>query len=153
MARFNPPAPFSFKPNEWPEWLDEFARFRIATTLHKEEGDVQRDSLLCVIHERCVFQSRQQLANESVEDFARELQTLAVHCERTDQRNGKGSLWYGSEGPGYETKTTVNHRPEPRKAMTIAKQLEQDQHVAEASVSPSPRTAGRHTASKYRYST
>ena len=38
-------------------------------------------------------------------------------------------------------------------------QVEQDQHVAEARVSPSPRTAGRytkpkdrHTASKYRYS-
>ena len=46
MARFNPPAPFSFKPNKWLEWLDEFARFRIATKLHKEEGDVQRDSLL-----------------------------------------------------------------------------------------------------------
>ena len=45
MARCNP-APFSFKPNEWLEWLDEFARFRLATTLHKEEGDVQRDSLL-----------------------------------------------------------------------------------------------------------
>ena len=57
------------------------------------------------------------------------------------------------------------------KAMTIARlheqvklqmreqQLEHDQHVAEARVSPSPRTAGRytkpkdgHTASKYRYS-
>ena len=56
------------------------------------------------------------------------------------------------------------------KAMTIARQheqvklqmreqqLEQDQHVAEARVSPSPRTAGRYTkpkdrhiASKYRY--
>ena len=46
MARFNPPAPFSFKPNKWLEWLDEFARFRIATKLHKEEDDVQRDSLL-----------------------------------------------------------------------------------------------------------
>ena len=33
-----------------------------------------------VIHGRCVFQSRQQLANESVEEFVRELQTLTVHC-------------------------------------------------------------------------
>ena len=46
MARFNPPASFSFKTNGWPEWLDEFARFRIATKLQKEEGDVQRGSLL-----------------------------------------------------------------------------------------------------------
>ena len=128
MARFNQPVPFSFKPNEWLEWLDEFARFRIATKRHKEEGDVQRDSLLYamggqqanrifrtltfvatevdtkyepllselteyfipqrnVIHERCVFQSRQQLANEIVETFARELQTLAVHCEYKEQTN------------------------------------------------------------------
>ena len=47
MARFNPPEPFSSKPNEWLEWLDEFiAIFQIAKKLHKEEGDVQRDSLL-----------------------------------------------------------------------------------------------------------
>ena len=38
-----------------------------------------------VIHEQCVFQSQQQLANESVEEFARELQTLAVHCEYKEQ--------------------------------------------------------------------
>ena len=46
MARFNPPVSFSFKPNEWLKWMDEFATFQIATKLHKEEGDVQRDSLL-----------------------------------------------------------------------------------------------------------
>ena len=144
MARFNPPALFSFKPNELLEWRYEFARFRIATKLHKEEGDVRRDSLVYamggrqankifrtltfvapevyikyetlesklteyfipqrnVIHERCVFQSRQQLANESVEEFARELQTLAVHCEYKEQTNGQGPLCYGSEGPGCET--------------------------------------------------
>ena len=40
-----------------------------------------------VIHERCAFQSRQQLANESVEEFARKLQTLAVHCEYKEQTN------------------------------------------------------------------
>ena len=40
-----------------------------------------------VIHERYVFQSRQQLGNESVEEFARELQTLAVHCEYKEQTN------------------------------------------------------------------
>ena len=46
MARFNHPVPFSLKPNEWPEWLDEFVRFRITTKIRKGEGDVQRDSLL-----------------------------------------------------------------------------------------------------------
>ena len=52
MVRCNPSAPFSFKPNEWLEWLDEFARFRITTQLHKEEGDVQRDSLLYAMGEQ-----------------------------------------------------------------------------------------------------
>ena len=117
--------PFSFKPNEWLEWLDEFARYRNATKLHKEEGVV----IICnggqqarrifrtltfvapevdtkyeigvlvsklmeyfiplrnVIHERCVFQSRQQLASESVEEFARQLQTIAVHCEYKKHTN------------------------------------------------------------------
>ena len=46
-----------------------------------------------VIHERCVFKSRQELANESVavgvvvEEFAREFQTLAVDCEYKEQTN------------------------------------------------------------------
>ena len=46
MARFDPPARFTFKSNEWLEWNDEFARFRTATKLHKENGEVQRDALL-----------------------------------------------------------------------------------------------------------
>ena len=46
MAKFDPPPKFSFRPNEWLEWIEEFGRFRTATKLHKEDGDVQRDSLL-----------------------------------------------------------------------------------------------------------
>ncbi|KAI0226278.1 hypothetical protein LSAT2_023096 [Lamellibrachia satsuma] len=46
MARFDPPARFTFTSNEWLEWIDEFARFRTATKLHKENGEVQRDALL-----------------------------------------------------------------------------------------------------------
>ena len=40
-----------------------------------------------VIHERCPFQSRQQLANKNVEQFATKLQILAVHCEYKEQTN------------------------------------------------------------------
>ena len=46
MAKFDPPPKFSFRPNEWLEWIEEFGRFRTATKLNKEDGDVQRDSLL-----------------------------------------------------------------------------------------------------------
>ena len=54
---------------------------------------------------------------------------------------------------------TIARQHEQVKLQMREQQLEQDQHVAEARVSPSPRTAGRytkrkdrHTASKYRYS-
>ena len=46
MAKLDPPPKFTFKPTEWLEWIEEFGRFRTATKLHKEDGDVQRDSLL-----------------------------------------------------------------------------------------------------------
>ena len=46
MARFDPPSRFSFKANEWEAWIREFKRFRTATKLHKEDGEIQRDQLL-----------------------------------------------------------------------------------------------------------
>lgn len=46
MARYDPPEKFSFKAEEWPEWIEEFERFRKATKLHYEDGEVQRDSLI-----------------------------------------------------------------------------------------------------------
>ena len=186
----------------------------IATKLHKEEGDVQRDSLLYamgrrqvnrtfrtltfvapevdtdyetlvskltesfipqrnVIHERCVFQNRQQLANESVDEFARELQTLVVHWEYKEQTNEmvRDRFVMGVRDQAVKQKLQLITDLNLDKAMIIAiqheqvklqkreQQLEQEQHVAEASVSPNPRTPGRytkpkdgHTASKYRYS-
>ena len=54
---------------------------------------------------------------------------------------------------------TIARQREQVKLQMRDQQLEHDQHVAEARVSPSPRTPGRytkpkdrHTASKYRYS-
>ena len=125
-----------------------------------------------VIHERCVFQSRQHPANESVEEFARELQTLAVHCEYKEQTNEmvRGRFAMGVRDQAVKQKLQLITDLNLDKAMPIARQneqvklqireqqLEQDQHDAEVRVSPSPRTAGRytkpdrHTASKHRYS-
>ena len=45
-ARYNPPPRFSFRAADWEEWSEDFMRFRRATKLHKEHGDVQRDSFL-----------------------------------------------------------------------------------------------------------
>ena len=42
MPKFNPSEPMSFDaPAKWPEWKERFARFRIATKLHKNEGEIQ----------------------------------------------------------------------------------------------------------------
>ena len=125
MAKLDPLPKFTFKPTEWLEWIDEFGRFRTATKLHKEDSDVQRDSLLYamrgreanrifrtllftpsdtdtdyntlvakfteyfmpkrnIIHERCNFQERVQTTSQSVEEFARELQTLALRYDYTN---------------------------------------------------------------------
>ena len=47
MPKFNPPEPMSFDaPAKWPEWKERFARFRIATKLHKDEGEIQVASLI-----------------------------------------------------------------------------------------------------------
>ena len=47
MPKFNAPEPMSFDaPAKWPEWKERFARFRIATKLHKEEGEIQVASLI-----------------------------------------------------------------------------------------------------------
>ena len=49
MAKLDPPEKFSFKPNEWVDWIEEFGRYRRATRLHKEDGDIQRDTLIYVM--------------------------------------------------------------------------------------------------------
>ena len=46
MSKFNPPSNFQFdKPNEWPEWRDRFSRYRLATKLNKDDGEVQVSAL------------------------------------------------------------------------------------------------------------
>ena len=47
MPIFNPPEPMSFDaPAKWPEWKERFSRFRIATKLHKDDGEIQVASLI-----------------------------------------------------------------------------------------------------------
>ncbi|GAB1606983.1 hypothetical protein Ahia01_000981000 [Argonauta hians] len=43
------PEAFSFKPSEWPPWIQEFRTFRNASRLSKEDGETQRDTLLYVM--------------------------------------------------------------------------------------------------------
>ena len=80
-----------------------------------------------VIHERCVFQSRQQLANESVDEFARELQTLAVHCEYKEETNEMVSDRFvmGVKNQAVKQKLQLITDLSLDKAVTIARQHEQ----------------------------
>ena len=44
---FKPPEKFSFhQPAGWPEWRDRFFRFRVASKLNKEDGEIQVSSLI-----------------------------------------------------------------------------------------------------------
>ncbi|KAK7878016.1 hypothetical protein WMY93_031329 [Mugilogobius chulae] len=47
MAKFNPPSEFRFdRPADWPEWKQRFSRYRLATKLNKDSGDIQVSSLI-----------------------------------------------------------------------------------------------------------
>ena len=47
MLKLSPPEKFDFsKPLDWPDWKQNFLRFRLATKLHKEEGAVQVSALI-----------------------------------------------------------------------------------------------------------
>ena len=48
-VRLDPPQKFSFRAEEWSAWVTEFRRFRNASKLSKESGEVQRDTLLYVM--------------------------------------------------------------------------------------------------------
>jgi hypothetical protein len=40
-SKFNPPEPFQFdRPNDWPDWKQRFKRYRIASKLTEESGEV-----------------------------------------------------------------------------------------------------------------
>ena len=50
MLELSPPERFEFsKPLDWPDWKQNFMRFRLATKLHKEDSDVQVSALVYTI--------------------------------------------------------------------------------------------------------
>lgn len=47
MPKFNPPAPLNFdEPSKWQEWKQCFCRYRLATRLHRDEGEEQVSALI-----------------------------------------------------------------------------------------------------------
>ena len=47
MPKFDPPESLLFdQPSKWPEWRERFARYRIASKLHREDGEIQVSTLI-----------------------------------------------------------------------------------------------------------
>ena len=47
MPKFNPPEAMPFDArSQWPDWRERFCRYRIATRLHKDDGDIQVSYLI-----------------------------------------------------------------------------------------------------------
>lgn len=127
MPKFNPPEQFDFRqPSGWRDWKQRFLRFRTATKLKDDDGDVQVSSLIYamgseseqifksftfdteeakknfdtvlgkfdnhfeprnnIIHERSLFNRRDQLPEENVETFIRHLYDLSQNCDYGDSR-------------------------------------------------------------------
>ncbi|KAL3056877.1 hypothetical protein OYC64_007371 [Pagothenia borchgrevinki] len=73
MAKFNPPANFSFdKPTEWPDWRQRFERYRLATKLDKDDGRVQVSCLIYAMGNEAenIFKSFTFAEEDDGDDFA-----------------------------------------------------------------------------------
>ena len=70
-----PPKKFSFKPEEWPKWIQRFERFRKATGLDKQSGKNQVNTLIYTMGEQSddifisfEFTSEQEKSYEEVKE-------------------------------------------------------------------------------------
>lgn len=82
MAKFNPPEKLDFtRPEQWPEWRQRFQRYRVATKLNMEDGDVQVSTLLYALGTEAeqVFNTFVFSDDEDVDDFETVLDKLNTY--------------------------------------------------------------------------
>lgn len=80
MAKFQPPESFCFeRPAEWTEWKKQFARYRMATKLDKEEGPVQVSTLVYALGKEAesILSSFTYNGDEVESDYA----TVLAKCD------------------------------------------------------------------------
>ncbi|MCG8045737.1 MAG: reverse transcriptase domain-containing protein, partial [Candidatus Thiodiazotropha endolucinida] len=81
MAKFSPPETFDFShPTQWTDWKERFSRFRLASKLNKEEGEVQVSSLIYTMGKEAenVFKSFELDAEDS-KNYATVLEKFDLH--------------------------------------------------------------------------
>ena len=72
MAKFNPPENFNFeRPSEWPAWKQRFSRYRSATKLGAEDGEVQVSTLIYAMGNEAenIFKTFTFTGDEKDDDF------------------------------------------------------------------------------------
>ena len=87
MAKFGPPEPFDFtRPAEWPMWRRRFDRFRIASKLDKDSGEVQMNTLLYALGRdaEAIYESFVYDEDQLEDDAQPELDYMTVMEKFTD---------------------------------------------------------------------
>ena len=81
MPKFNSPVNFSFVPEQWSGWKERFARYRIATELHKKDGDIQVNSLIYAMGDEAekVYKGFKFAAEADKNDYDKVLQKFDDH--------------------------------------------------------------------------
>ena len=81
MAKMNPPESFCFdRPSQWPEWKKRFQRYRLASKLIKENGEVQVATLVyCMGSEAENVYKTFDLSDDDQKNVLRVLEKLDNH--------------------------------------------------------------------------
>ena len=87
MAKLNPPESFDFtKPQQWEEWKRRFQRYRTASKLFKENGEIQVSTLIyCMGQEAEGLFEQFQLSESDAKDYEKVIEKYNIHF--TPKRN------------------------------------------------------------------
>ena len=83
---FQPPASFDFAaPDQWPAWQQRFSRFRVATKLSEDDGEVQVATLLYSMGPSAdsIFENQLGLSADDKKDFAKVIEAFDKYFKPT----------------------------------------------------------------------
>lgn len=82
MAKFNPPESLDFsRPSGWPEWKERFSRYRLATKMNKDDGEVQVSALIYTMGREAekIFKSFTFENDDDKKDYDKVLEKFDTH--------------------------------------------------------------------------